>query len=181
MPGRGCIADHRPLRNLAQLVAPFRFAGTGGALVRRFKLDGDVAAGLLLARAMRQAWRQCRSSASRHVVVPVPLHRTRRRERGFDQAAWLAGRIADRWGWPLGSAVLVRERATRPQGDPRTTSRERNVEGAFQVAAEGALVRGRSVLLIDDVFTTGATLRACAAVLRDADAGVVSALVACRS
>lgn len=179
--GASCGAEHRELRLLAHLVAPWRYAGTGGALVRRFKLDGDAGAGRLLVRAMADAWRtQIGRAWNRAWLVPVPLHRTRRRERGFDQAEWLVRALAPRLGYVAAPGVLRRTRATRPQGDPGVLSRDGNVEGAFAVRGARQVV-GRDVLLVDDVFTSGATARACAAVLRSAGARRVGALVACRS
>lgn len=176
-----CGGPHAELAGLAHLVAPCRYAGTGGALVRRFKLDADVGAGGWLARAMAQAWReQVGGGFGRPCVVSVPLHWRRRLDRGFDQAAWLAQLLAVRLGWRPVPGALRRVRATLPQGDPRVTSREGNVDGAFAVASSRAWV-GRQVVLVDDVFTSGATLRQCARLLRAAGASAVAALVACRS
>ena len=112
--------------------------------------------------------------------MSVPLHRARRRRRGFDQAAWLALGIAKRLGLRAATGVLVRTRAPRPQGDAMVLSRTDNVRGAFAVR-EPEAIRGRSVLLIDDVFTTGATARTCAKLLKDAGARSVALLVACES
>lgn len=181
--GAGCLADHRDLRNLAHLVAPWRFAGTGGALVRRFKLDGDAGAGRCMARAMVTAFRtQLDSGWRRAVVVPVPLHAGRRAQRGFDQAAWLAMAVAERLGTRVCVGAMARVRPTLPQGDPRVTSRSQNVEGAFALARSGvSAVAGRRVVLVDDVFTSGATARACAELLRAGGAIEVAVLTACRS
>ena len=147
--------------------------------MRRLKLDGNAAAGRLLARAMADSWRLCEVQG-RPVVVSVPLHRARRRRRGFDQALWLARAVAARLGLRVAPGVLVRRRATRPQGDARVLSRTENVRGAFAVRAP-EVVRARSVVLVDDVFTTGSTARACARLLRQAGARSVVLLVACRS
>lgn len=181
--GEACGSEHRDLQNLVQLVAPWRFVGTGGALVRHFKLDGDAGAGRWIGRAMSNAFRSQVGQAWRKaVVVPVPLHAARRRQRGFDQAAWLAEELGRRLGLRVAVDTMARTRATLPQGDPRVTSRERNVEGAFVVRRGGvAAVAGRQVVLVDDVFTSGATARQCAAVLRAAGARHVLMLTACRS
>jgi ComF family protein len=111
-------------------------------------------------------------------LVPVPLHWRREHQRGFNQAREIARHL----GPPVISA-LVRRRATRPQVELAADRRRTNVAGAF--AARRAWfrrydVRGKKILLVDDVSTTGATLEACAAVLRDAGAADVRALTAAR-
>jgi ComF family protein len=182
LPGQDvCGDEHRELAHLRHLVAPWRFAGTGGALVRRFKLDGHPLAGRWLARAIADAWRQQLAPTWRRaLLVPVPLHAARRRRRGFDQAALLASWVGARIGCDHDPAVLARMRPTLPQGDPRVLSRADNVAGAFVVRHPGRIA-GRAVVLLDDVFTSGATLRQCAAALKAAGAGAIAAVVACRS
>lgn len=176
-----CGADHRDLRHLEFHAAPFRYAGTGGSLVRRFKLDGEAAAGHLLARAMADSLRSRLGGPWRRaLLIPVPLHARRRRERGFDQALWLAQQVGRRLGLEVAPAVLERVRVTLPQGDPRVTSREQNVAGVFALRRQRAIL-ARKLILVDDVFTSGATLRACASLLLAAGAGEVAAVTACRS
>lgn len=149
--------------------------------MRRCKLDGDPAAGLFLARSMAAAGTDLAVGPWRHaILVAVPLHRLRRRERGFDQAEWLARAVGERLGLRFAAAVLRRTRATLPQGDPRVASREQNVAGAFAVVRPQA-VAGSRVVLVDDVFTSGATARACAGLLRTAGVKEVAVLTACRS
>jgi competence protein ComFC len=173
-----CLADHRPLRGLAFRRAALDYAGTGGALVRRFKFDGDGAAGLRLLREMIPVGREAVSAWPRQtLVLPIPVHPRKRRLRGFDQAARLAEGLADALGLPCGRRVLVRVRDTRPQGDPRTTSRSANVAEAFRVLRPRR-VAGRHVLLVDDVTTSGATARECARLLRGAGARRVGLLAA---
>jgi len=180
--GERCGSDHRNVANLARAVAPFHYAGTGGALVRRFKLDADAAAGRLLASAMAGAWRSgvVDGGWNRALLVPVPLHWRRRRRRGFDQAAWLARQLGRRLRLAVAPDLLKRNRATLPQGDPRVLSRDGNVAGVFAVT-RCRQVAGRRVVLVDDVFTSGATARACAVLLRAAGAAEVAVLTACRS
>ncbi|MFY9345342.1 MAG: hypothetical protein WAT39_22820 [Planctomycetota bacterium] len=132
---------------------------------------------------MANAWRQQVGSDPawrRAVLVPVPLHPARRRRRGFDQTAWLATGLGERLGLEVRLGALARTRPTLPQGDPRVQSRAANVEGAFAVGRPGG-VAGRHLILVDDVFTSGATARACAGVLREAGGVAVAVLTACRS
>ncbi len=115
-------------------------------------------------------------------VVPVPLHWRRRFRRGFNQAA----RLARGLGLPVVSA-LVRTRDTRSQTELPAAQRHRNVRGAFRLARRGILwrrpvdLRGLTIVLVDDVATTGATLEACARVLEQAGAREVRALTAARA
>jgi ComF family protein len=111
-------------------------------------------------------------------VVAVPLHWRRRWQRGFNQADVLARAVGRRYGLPVQRGCLARVRATPPQhGDPAT--RRRNVRDAFRVRRPQR-VAGKRLLLVDDVFTTGATANACAATLRDAGAATVGVLALAR-
>ena len=110
------------------------------------------------------------------VVVPVPLHPSRLAERGFNQSALVARRVARRLGAPFVPLALARTRETLRQASLERDARAANVRGAFAVRDRG-IVRGRAVLLVDDVQTTGATLEACARTLLDAGATSVARAV----
>ena len=109
-------------------------------------------------------------------VVPVPLHRSRLRRRGFNQAELLARGVARKVNAPVSDTLQV-VRRTRDQVDLSASERRENVAGAFSSRGR---VRGR-ILLIDDVFTTGATMSSCAETLLRAGAGEVHALSLCRT
>jgi len=117
--------------------------------------------------------------ASSDVLIPVPLHPRRLRERGFNQAALIARELGRRTGRPCGDRALVRRKDTAPQAGLSAAARRRNVDAAFAVRRRG-LVAGHVVTLVDDVFTTGATAYACARALRDAGAVEVRLLSAAR-
>ncbi|MFO7561560.1 MAG: phosphoribosyltransferase family protein [Enhygromyxa sp.] len=120
------------------------------------------------------------------LVVPVPLHWRRRLVRGFDQseelARWALRHVARARGSapPLGHRVIRRVKPTQPQTELDARERETNVAGAFVIEKPGE-VRGRRVLVIDDVTTTGATAQACAAALLDAGATSVECLALLRA
>jgi len=98
------------------------------------------------------------------VIVPVPLHSSRQRERGYNQATLLARELGTRLQRPVVEDVLIRVRATAPQVGLNVQERRANVHGAFQCV--NARLAGQRVLLVDDVCTTGATLEAACAALR---------------
>lgn len=161
---------------LAGLRGPYLLDGGARRLVHALKYDGLSA----LAEPMGRLMSGCLAEWGivPDVVVPVPLHPSRERRRGFNQAALLARSLAECAGLQVDPAPLRRVRATTPQ--VRTASaeeRSRNVSGAF--AGSGS-VAGRSVLLVDDVCTTGATVRACASVLRASGASRIYALTFAR-
>lgn len=149
--------------------------------MHRFKFGHDLATGHHLARGMAHAigaW--ARTAGRRSIVVAVPRHARKLRQARFDPADWLARLVAERTALPVRHRLLVRTRPTLPQADPRVVSREANVAGAFACPSPREL-RERTVLLVDDVLTSGATARACAAELRRAGARFVAVLTAARA
>lgn len=114
------------------------------------------------------------------VLVPVPLHPRRRRERGFNQADLLAAAVGRRCRLPVAATALVRRKDTAPQAGLSAAGRRLNVAGAFGVRRR-ARIAGRVVVLVDDVLTTGATALACARALNDAGAREVRLLAVARA
>lgn len=112
-------------------------------------------------------------------LVPVPLHPSRERDRGYNQSNLLARRLAAGVGVPISAAGLRRTRATAVQMELNAAQRKENVAGAF--ACDEARVRGKRVIVVDDVCTTGATLEACAAALLKAGAVSVMGLTLART
>lgn len=111
-------------------------------------------------------------------VIPVPLHRRRRWFRGYNQAACVAEEIGKRLHVSVAAEVLERRRYTRPQKNLDDKSRRENVKGAFRIREEWQkTLRGKCVLLVDDIYTTGATLESCAGVL--CEAGVKKVYFVC--
>ena len=105
------------------------------------------------------------------IAVPVPLHKKRLRLRGFNQSLLLARAVSKGLSVGLDYLSLRRTRETAPQIELNTDERQKNVAGAFEVINPPAF-KGKNILLVDDVFTTGATVRECAKVLKKAGASV---------
>jgi len=114
------------------------------------------------------------------LLVPVPLHPRRLRERGFNQAILLGTLLAKTWQIPLARTALDRTRWTVPQIELHHAEREANVRGAFVVATPAA-VAGKRVLLLDDVLTTGSTVSECSRMLRKAGANDIFVLAIARA
>lgn len=112
------------------------------------------------------------------VVIPVPLHKSRLRERRFNQAAELARHISAECQIEYAPQLLIRRKSTRQQVGLSQTQREKNVSGAFSVPSSGKIqLKGRRVLVIDDVYTTGATAKAVTRSLLRAGASNIDVLV----
>ncbi len=114
------------------------------------------------------------------VLVPVPLHPRRERERGFNQALLLARRLGRAWRVPVESRALARTSATLPQAELTAGARRDNVRHAFALRRPEA-VRGRHVVVVDDILTTGATASACARCLVEGGASTVGVVTVTRA
>ena len=150
-----------------------RYDGVGEELVHALKYKGYLR---VVEKAIAPLMAGLVGGRRYDAVVPVPLHRSRLAKRGFNQAELMARGVAKRISAPVLDKLRV-VRRTRDQVELSASARRVNVAGAF--ASRGPVV-GRG-LLVDDVFTTGATLSECAGVLRQAGAGEVYALTLCRT
>jgi len=154
------------------------FSGPVRAALHALKYRGERRLAEPLGVALAERWR--RAGRGGDIAVPVPVHRERRKARGFDQAEDLARVFGRHAGLPVATA-LVRGKRTRAQHALGKAARASNVAGVFEVPpASVALVRGRWVVLVDDITTTGATLSGCALALREAGVLGVSALTVAR-
>ncbi|GHA88017.1 ComF family protein [Cognatilysobacter bugurensis] len=171
-----CLQRSASRAPTAAVHAPFVYAAPLDRLLVRFKFHEDLAAGRLLSQLMAQAL----ADAPRpDALVPVPLHRARLRRRGYDQALELARPLGRALDLRVDGDLLVRTRATDAQSRLDADARRRNLRDAFALRP-GAAVPAH-VALVDDVMTTGATLRAAATALRRAGVQRVDAWVCARA
>ncbi|MEL6919451.1 MAG: ComF family protein [Pseudomonadota bacterium] len=149
--------------------------GTGRQLVTRLKYHDQLLLAPLMACWMTRAGAPMLADAD--VIIPIPLHWRRFVARRYNQSAELAKHVSKQTGIPLDTATLRRHRATRPQVGLTSNAREDNVRGSFAIVdGHEIAVQGRNIILVDDVYTTGATANAAARALRKAKAQRVDLL-----
>lgn len=118
--------------------------------------------------APEKSWRGVRIPHA-DAIIPVPLHKKRLRQRGFNQSALLAKYLARHIGVPLSLDCLVKIRDTMPQVGLNAKERKKNIRKAFEISNK-KLIRGKNIVLVDDVFTTGTTVRECSKILKKSGA-----------
>ncbi len=172
-------AEIRLVEHIGFAASPFVYRGAASALVKALKFGSDHTAALPLAEGMAGLYAALAPLRAADLCVPVPVHRRRLRQRGYNQAAVLARAFAEIAGLPFSGDALARVHHKRSQIGQGREARKENVAGAFAVnPGEAHLVRGKTVLLIDDVLTTGATAEECARMLLLAGAKNVMLLTA---
>jgi competence protein ComFC len=171
-----CSAE-KPSFSAARSAA--RYDGVMGEALRRLKYEHAFWLVPDVVQLMEQCLRAEYGDRSYDVVVPVPLYHTRRRSRGFNQSDLLARTLGRRLGIPCRPDAVRRIQPTSTQTNLTAKERLSNVMDAFYSREEKWLA-GRSVLLVDDVMTTGATVNACAKALKQGGAGDVFVLTAAR-
>jgi ComF family protein len=161
-----CLADPPKLDRMRAAVA---YDDLPRSVALRLKYGGKVALARTMARYMAPLKGEWESSS---VIIPVPLHRWRLWSRGFNQSGLLARELSRAWGLPTHTELLRREKRTQPLKGMNHAQRRKAVSGAFALA-DADRVRGKTVILVDDVLTSGSTAEACAKVLRRAGASRV--------
>lgn len=172
-----CLIAERPYA-VARSVG--RYEETLLEAIHRFKYQGKTGIGDLLSGIMADFAEKIWDMKAFERILPVPLHRRRLRERGFNQALILARGLAKRFNIPLDFTSLRRDLLTPPQVGLDRKQRSVNVQGAFTVTHPERII-GRRLLLVDDVYTTGSTLTECTSVLIRAKAEAVAVLTMARA
>ena len=180
----GPYAVHSPCARCAEersaldgVLTAYSYRGAARELVLGLKFRARFESAAVLGRALAAAVRDAEIPGD--LIVPVPLSRRRRRARGYDQALLLAAEVHAALPIPWDPRALQRRRDTPPQTAVSRARRLRGPRGAFR--ARRSRVKGRCILLVDDVLTSGGTANACAMALRRAGACSVVAAVACRA
>ena len=160
--------------------AAFLYEGAIRDLIHSFKYKQHTHLRRPLAFLTLEMARELVSDLAPNIIIPVPLHRSRLRQRGFNQAVLLGRTLSQQLNLPLLPDTLIRTRPTEPQINLSATERMVNVKGAFSVNRPG-LIAGKRILLLDDVMTTGSTMNECAKELKKAGADVVIAATIART
>ena len=155
-------------------IAAFRYDFPVDRLIQALKYSHQ----LPLAKWLGSSLSEQIATDENDLLLPLPLHPSRLRDRGFNQSAEIARTIHSRLGIPMNVDCLTRIRATPPQAALPLKERAKNVRGAFECAAD---LSGKRILLVDDVMTTGSTLRECAHVLQLHGAAQITLAIAARA
>jgi ComF family protein len=169
-----CLARPPPFD---RAFAPFRYAYPIDRLIRGFKYQGRLAWGRVLATLLAHHLRAV-AGPFPELLIPVPLHVERHRERGFNQAQELAGPLSRALGIPIDDRLCCRVRPTHDQTELNARERRKNLRKAFAVTRAADL---RHVALVDDVLTTGSTASELARTLRRAGVRVVDVWTVARA
>jgi len=172
-----CLAGERPYA-VARSMATYDGAMLDA--IHKFKYHGKTGIGKTLGNIMADFASGIWDMTAFDLIIPVPLHIRRLRERGFNQALILSRPLSRRFKIPLDFASLKRVRLTPPQVGLSKKERSINVRGAFSVIKPDR-IDGKKILLIDDVYTTGSTLSECSRVLIDAGASAAAVFTAARA
>jgi ComF family protein len=154
----------------SQVIALGIYDGLLRESIHRLKFQNQINLDRPLARLLAENLDQARLPVGSDLIVPVPLHAQRLRQRGYNQSLLLAKQLGKHRRSPVAPRLLIRTLPTPPQQGLSLNVRQQNLRGAFALTNP---LQGESVLLIDDVMTTGATVRECARVLRAGGAGEV--------
>ena len=150
------------------------YAGTLRDAIHQLKYRGGLMFAKHLGQLLAEHGSRLLTVAALDLIVPVPLHPRRLRQRGYNQSLELARHVSASWGISVAPEWLVRNRETSRQTALSRQERSRNVRGAF--AWTGPALGDKRVVLIDDVYTSGATANECAGVLKKSGAGTVEVL-----
>jgi ComF family protein len=158
----GACVTHRKYFTMARALGAFE--GSLQEAIHRWKYEGKTHLTPFFAEWLAEGLNRYWEPDSLDLLIPVPLHTQRLRQRGFNQALLLVKELSRRTGIPYQKTILQKEKSTIPQVNLSGVEREKGVRGTFHVIRKEELL-GKSILLVDDVYTTGATVNECSKVL----------------
>ncbi len=153
-----------------------KYKGTVQQAIKSLKYGGSLHAAAALSDILTDAFHRHYEPAEFDLILPVPIHRKKLRERGFNQVVVLAEKLSARIGIPLDRTSFVKSADTPPQAGLSRKERLSNLRGSFRVARKDA-IKNKRILLVDDVATTGSTIREAARTIRNAGSARIEALV----
>ncbi len=143
-------------------------------IIHSIKYNKKFLAGVLLGRLLAESLEEKINSWKIDLIIPVPLHHLKKAERGYNQSEYIAKGISKRLGIRMQNNVIRRVRYTQSQTTMSLKEREQNIARAFKVKHKKAIT-GKNILLVDDIITTGATVKECGKILKDNGAKLVYA------
>lgn len=158
-------------------VAVFKYSDKVRKSIYRFKYSGHKIYGDFYGKEMHDRYREIITLWKPEAIIPVPIYRGKFRKRGYNQAELIGKRLAELTGIPIDTYILTRSRNTIPQKELNYIFRKKNVENAFKVT--GSVVKYNKIILVDDIYTTGCTIDACARVLKNAGVKEVYFITIC--
>jgi len=171
-----CVQCQRSKFHFDRAFSPCKYDGVLKKLLQEFKYNGCDYLDIPLGKIMNDfIWEYRLPIEYMDFIVPIPLYKSRMREREFNQALLLSKEIAKEFNKEVLSGVLIRKKATRTQTELAPKERWINMEDGFSVL-KPELIQGKNLLLVDDVLTTGATLSEAAKALKDSGAKIVFAM-----
>ncbi|MBT8420268.1 MAG: ComF family protein [Gammaproteobacteria bacterium] len=174
-----CPTCRRRAPPFARTYAVFQYSSPVNHLVVLMKFQGKLAAARVLGELLAAYLAQSQARKP-DMIIPIPLHGGRLRERGFNQAMEIGREIAEQWRIPIQRELVIRQRPTPPQTDlPDRAARRRNVRRAF--ALNGSVSNVRHVAILDDVVTSGATVTEVARLLKRAGVARIDVWCCCRA
>ena len=161
------------------IIAPFDYEGVMKNAVKKYKFAGQRAYGKLFGDMMCCELSGLEMFYGFDYVIPVPLHSSRLNERGYNQSDMLAEAVAKQYNVPYIDDALFRIRETKRQSGLKGMDRITNVQSAFYAAE--SVVAGKKIILVDDIYTMGQTMSACASALKDAGAERIVGVTLCKT
>lgn len=168
---KNCLVD-----GIQGMTAAAPYARSVRRALLRLKYKGQRRVARPLGQEIAKAWQ--RTGWLADVILPVPLHDTRLKQRGYNQCELLAAECGRILGLQVLDKALLRVKETTVQNQLNPTEREQNVNLAFACGPEAKLLAGKRLILLDDIITTGSTMRACAAALQTANPAAIYGLAA---